>query len=394
VNRVLCDATASSRAGQAAVGAASNIVVSTYAQLGSHTYRNSATLPLSRYACTGACPTLPPTLDYTIALASPTPYRPITSCTDPSGCSYPAPSDATGSADLEVTWVRGSTNGRSHWSVGTPDTALTPPPTPDTPQLDLSVSPTVTMAPDGLSAFATFTINVDRSASYRLSLSGDCFEPGAIREVAGNTAPNVAHGSIYTAVQDVTGLCPNTPYSATIALTDDSGHFSAYSASTPVDAAHAWPTGYFRTPFENVRIDATISLLAPESFYHAWGSFGVDLSANGAASSYANPFRSACFPASTAVEGIRGLTKSVTIPLAPTIHINALSDAITEGLYHGVNHDADCGWTDQHWYEPSIVSDLSYSDLARGVTLSTNPSSAEPFVLSIHLQATNIGIAH
>jgi hypothetical protein len=275
--------------------------------------------------------------------------------------------------------------------VGAVDPTLTPQPAASTPQLDQSALPTVSLLPDGLSALADFPIRVDRHVSYRLSLSGDCFAPGAAREYTGHTG---LVGAIQTARQTATGLCPNTVYTATIALTDDQGHFATYSAAAPTDAAHQWPGGYLHTPFENIRVDATITLTSRASFYYAWGSFGVDLSVNSVASNYVTPFSSACFPASTAVEGISGMTKTVTIPLASTIHINALSTAITEGLYHGVNHDANCSWTDQHWYEPTIVTDLSYTDLERGVTLSSVPTTAQPFTLTMHLRATDLGLAH
>ena len=393
VNRVLCDASHSSEEDSAGVGTTGNILITTDAYVGHQTYTNRATLAIARYDCAGFCDTLPPTLDYTIPLASPTPYRPMTGCTDPSGCSVPSTANATGSADIEVTWLRGSSNGLAHWAVGAVDNTLTPPPPPNTPQLDLLAAPTISLSPDGLSASAIIPIRVDRHTHYRLTVSGDCFGSGAPTSYTGQTG-TLGGGALQSAQQIVVGLCPNSTYNLMIALTDDAGHFSTYSSSSPVDAAHLWGYGYFRTPFDSIRIDATFSLTSPTGYYRAWGSTGIDMTANAAAFQYATPFPIECFPETTSVEGITGLAKSATLPMASTFHLNAYGGIITEGLYHGVNHDANCSWTDQHWYFPTIVDDVTYADLARGLTLSTTSTPAEPFILSMHLVATNLGAGH
>jgi hypothetical protein len=141
-----------------------------------------------------------------------------------------------------------------------------------------------------------------------------------------------------------------------------------------------------------VRVDATLSLTSPSGFYRAWWSTGISLSANGVDSTYAAHFTEPCYPETTSFEGITGLAKLVTIPQAATVHINSTGYAITEGLYHGVNHDADCSWTDQHWYYLPVVADVSYSDLLRGLTLTSTPDAEHPFTMTVHLHATNLGV--
>jgi hypothetical protein len=390
VNRVLCDSRQSGDSATASVGATGNIVVSTTAFVGGHNYVSRDTLWLGRYACTGVCPTLPPTLDYTMPLASPAPYRPITSCSDPSGCSYPATDNQTGSADLEVTWVRGSSNGRAHWAVGLPDNTLTPPPVPDAPQLDTSVAPASLLSADGFSATAGIPIHVDRHVTYTLTMSGDCFAPGASRTYTGQTGPVV--NSVSSMLQQVTGLCPNTSYTATVGLTDDHGHFSSYSSVSPVDAAHAWDALYFRTQFDSIRLHATFELTSPGGYYKAWGSTGIDMTANGTNSNYDVPFPIECFQASTLAEGIYNLGKTVTVPLASTVHLNIQSGTLQEDLYNGHNHDANCSWTSQTWTFQNIVTDKSYTDLQRGVVLTAPHSALDPFTLTMHVWATNVGI--
>ncbi|MDQ1547496.1 MAG: hypothetical protein QOH69_2400 [Actinomycetota bacterium] len=390
VNRVLCDARESGSADIASVGVTGNIVVSTTSFLGGHTYVSRSTLPLSRYACTGACPTLPPTLDYALALASPVPDRPITSCSDPSGCSYPPSDNQTGSADLEVTWVRGNSNGLSHWAIGLPDNTLTPPPLPDAPRLDLNVGSTSILSADGFTATGGIPIRVDRHVTYGLTLSGECFAPGAPRSYNGETG--VLSDSVSSIVQQVTGLCPNTAYNATVTLTDDHGHSSTYSSVSPVDAAHGWPGGYFRTQFDSIRINASFEQTSPGGYYKAWGSTGIDMTANGVNATYDAPFPIECFPESTLAEGVYNLRKTDTLPLASTIHLNVQSGAVQEDLYSGVNHDASCSWPSQTWSFQRIITDVSYTDLYRGIVLTAPHAAGDPFNLTMHVWATNVGV--
>jgi hypothetical protein len=393
INQVLCDATNSSDYWSAEVGASGNITVSTTVPLGGHTYTNRSILPLSHYGCTGACPTLPARLEFSVPLATRAPYRPIVSCSDPNGCAYPTYDNATGSVDLEVTWVRGNSNGVSRWQVGNVDDTLTPPTPPEAPQLDLSAVASIALSTDGFSATASIPLNVDRHATYRLSLSGDCFDPGAPTTYTGQTR-TLGGGTLQTATANVYGLCPDTNYVASLGLTDDAGHNSEYAGSGAAPGVQLWSGGNLRVPFNSIRIDATFSLTSPTGFYRGWWSTGISLSANAEDSTYTEHFTEPCYAATTAVEGITGLAKTVTLPQSASVHINSTGYAITEGLYHGVNHDADCGWTDQHWYNIPIVSDLSYSDLLRGLTLSSSPDAEHPFTLTVHLHAVNLGVIH
>ena len=119
------------------------------------------------------------------------------------------------------------------------------------------------------------------------------------------------------------------------------------------------------------------------------------MTANGTNSNYDVPFPSECFHASTLAQGIYNLGKTVTVPLASTVHLNVQSGIVQEGLYHGINHDADCSWTSQNWEFQNIVADESYTDLERGVVLTAPHSpTADPFTLTMHVWATNVGVVH
>lgn len=364
INQTLCDVGASS-SWTAPLGSGGNVVVSTNATRGSGVVHASYVLPLSRYRCLGTC-ALPPTLTYSVPL--PTVRVGTGMCGTGFGgdCTPPTSETALGTAEIQVTWNQGNVNGLDHWVVGSSDnTPAAAPPVPDAPRFDIGQYPSVTLSSDGWSGTADFTIRTDRHVTYTASIGGDCFVGTAPIPATGQSSVPV--GGLSSASVSFTGLCPGGNYLITVALVDDAGHRTV--AGSGRDAGTVWwPGSIVSLPVRMYAVTGSLQITTDSSLYKPWYVVGghVSYTSDLYSDSYVDFGTNRCFTRDQRVA--TGASDGSAVQ-ARTVHVHVYARAQDEGLYFGVNHDADCSWPSANNFVADQTFDVAWTDLARGVTV-------------------------
>jgi hypothetical protein len=357
-NRVICDPTAES-AYAASQGFNNRIVITTRVQNGRESLASSYLLNLARYACTGNC-ALPPTLTFDVPLARTYISRSLLSCSNPFGCDYPPmPDGSTGTAHLTVSWVQGNISLARTWTRSELDSTLPDVVPPDYPQLDLDSYPRPRLTADGFTGQMNYGLRVDRAADYTVTLSGDCFPAGARTSHSGRVGANTGIDLFFSE------LCPGTVYSMTVDLIDADGHHAVYTATRLATDWH-FLYGQFTVPQRTLNVEMSIELRSTGFHVDQWWTSGADAAFGDRRMNVVTNFPQVCFPNVAGSGGTR--TLGGNIPLTRTFHLTVQAGVITEGLYHGVNHDADCGWESPNWRFIDMAVDVTYAQMLAGVT--------------------------
>jgi hypothetical protein len=376
LSRVLCDPTAQS-AYAASQGFNGRIVITTEVHNGSEVLNSSYLLSLARYACTGNC-ALPPTLTFDVPLARTFISRPLQSCSNPFGCDYPPmPDGSTGTAHLTVSWVQGNISLARGWTRSEVDSTLPDVVQSDYPQLNLSNRVRPGLAADGFSGSANYILQVDRAVDYTATLSGDCAESSARTVLTGRLQRNSGTDLFFS------GLCPGARYSLTIDLVADDGHHAIYS---PTRLATDWHSfgGSFTMPQRSLDIDMSIELRSTGYRADQWWTSGADATVDDLDLSVVQNFPQTCFPDVAGSGGTR--TLAGTVPQERNYHLTVQAGVITEGLYHGVNHDADCGWESPNWRFIDLAVDLTDEQLRAGV--SYRQALNDEYIMTVIIRGT------
>lgn len=397
INQTLCDQTASLRSWMAPPGAGGNVVLTTRVTRGHDVVSSHYVLPLSRYACTGTCD-LPPTLTYSVPLPLVTVGTGMCGSGFGGDCTPPTEETSLGTATVVVTWVQGNANGRSSWSVGALDSA-TPdsPPPAAAPEFDTEEYLEATLSTDGWTGTVSGIVGTDRHATYTASIAGDCFTGTPPAAITGTTAPETT--GTQTAHISFTGLCPGQTYSVTVELVDDSGARTVASATRGAGAIW-WPGSIVTIPVRLYTVTGTLTISTDRSagFYRAWklarGSVNFGVSPH-ITTQYPAAFPDdRCFPAEDRDTVVAGaITGSTGQSRVVQVYVSARATA--EGLYFGVNHDADCSWPGPNSFVADDEIDVNWADLRWGVTVTgdlpqqdvTLPSAyASQIHYTLHLQ--------
>lgn len=339
-------------------GSVGNIVVTSEIASREREVTTSRVLPLSRYNCTGVC-ALPPTLTYELLL--PTVIVGSGLCGSSFGeCTPPTRDVALGTVTLTVTWEQGATTGASEWTVGESSLVVPEDDMPDYPQLNVFRAVTAELDPIGISGAVRVPIEVDRQASYRVSIEGDCFIGGPPPVAVGEA---VRAGTGFEATARVGSLCAGERYSVTVELTDADGNRATYGASEPYP--FVWGAADITLPLESLEFEGTVEINYISRSPQPWWSTGADvtLGDDRVSASFTDDM---CF---TRTELSTRGTFDGTTGLTPVVHVHAVVVSATESLYSGVNRDATCSWERQNWYAAYIDLDVPYGDLLRGITV-------------------------
>jgi len=374
-NATLCDPTTAARSWIAPPGAGGNLVLATSVRWGSGVVHSTFTLPLSRYACVGTC-ALPATLDYSIPLPIVTVGTGMCGSGFGGDCTPPTADTSLGTASIHVEWSQGNVNGRTSWSVGTPDPRpLDPPPPPPAPQFDISIYPAVTLSADGWTGTAALSFVTDRHATYTVSISGDCFIGDPPAPVTGETTGGAPAGTpdVYGGSATFSDLCPGGTYIMRVELVDDTGARTV--ASNGRDPGETWwPGSIVSVPVRQYAITGTLTVTTDRTagFYRAWklGGGAIDFFQNTLLSGgyHATFPANTCFAAEDRNTVVPGAITATT-PQGRTVPVYVYARALMEGLYFGVNHDADCSWPGPITFLADDEHDVSWADLQRGVTI-------------------------
>jgi hypothetical protein len=85
-------------------------------------------------------------------------------------------------------------------------------------------------------------------------------------------------------------------------------------------------------------------------------------------------------------------TNDGTAVQARTVHVRVSARVKDEGLYFGVNHDADCSWPSTNNFTVDQSFDVAWTDLERGVTVTGDLPQADPGTIAgaaqIHYRLT------
>jgi hypothetical protein len=374
INQTLCDAGAP-RSWMAPLGSGGNVIVSTDAARGSDVVHSSYVLPLSRYRCLGTC-ALPPTLTYSVPL--PTVRVGSGMCGTGFGgdCTPPTAENALGTAEIQVTWTQGNVNGLDHWVVGSSDnTPPAAPPVPDAPRFDDSQYPNVTLSSDGWSGWTSFAIRSDRHVTYTASIGGDCFVGTPPAPATGqSSAPS---SGVSSASVTFAGLCPGGNYLITVELVDDAGHRTVAGASRDAGTVW-WPGSIVSLPVRMYAVAGSFQITTDPSRYKPWYVVGghVSYTTDLYSDSYVDFGASAsrCF---TRDQFTATGTSDGSAVQARTVHVRVYARVQDEGLYFGVNHDADCSWPSTNNFVADQSFDVAWTDLARGVTMTGDLPQAD-----------------
>lgn len=364
INQTLCDSSAP-RSWMAPLGSGGNVVVSFNVTTSSGVVHSSYVLPLSRYRCLGSC-ALPPSLTYSIPL--PTVRVGTGMCGSGSGgdCTPPTADTALGTAEIQVTWAQGNVNGLDHWVVGSSDnTPPAAPPVPDAPRFDASQYPTITLSADGWSGRADFTIRTDRHVAYTASISGDCFVGTPPAAATGQTtAPS---GGLSIREVSFSGLCPGGNYLITVELVDDAGNRTVAGAGRDAGTVW-WPGAIVSLPDTLYAVASSLQITTDSSFYRPWYLVDGSVSYNGQLFNDGSVDfgTDRCFSRD---ELTATGTNDGTVVQARTVHVRVYVRALDEGLYFGVNRDADCSWGSTNDFLADQSFDVAWVDLLRGVTV-------------------------
>jgi len=372
LNQLLCDF-AAPRSWGAQLGSGENVVISADVSWGGHLIHSSYVLPLSRYVCLGTC-ALPPSLTYSVPL--PTVRVGTGMCGSGFGgdCTPPTTDTALGTANIQVDWTQGNVDGLDHWSVGSPDnTPPAAPPVPDAPRLDTSEYVNAVLSSDGWSGLASFSLRADRHVTYTASIGADCYVGTPPAAATGTTFLNSA--GVYAATVSLGGLCPGHSYTVTVELVDDA-HHRTVANSTRDAGTEWWPGALVAVPIRSYAVAASLQVSKDPTLYQPWYLAGGRVA-------YDSEFYSGTqfdFGANRClardVATITG-TQDGTAVQARTVHVHLFARAQAEGLYFGVNHDADCSWPGPNLFIADESFDVSWTDLARGVTVTGDLPQAD-----------------
>ena len=367
INQPLCNV-ASYASWMAPPGAGGNIVISSNTRRDGVERRALYVLPLNRYRCIGTCD-LPPTLTYSVPLPLVTVGSGLCGTGFGGDCTPPTRETALGTAEFEVTWVQGNVTGLDHWVVGTSDnTTPERPPAPDAPRFDAERYVETTLSTDGWYGTARFLLRSDRHVTYTASIAGDCYVGTPPAAVTGQTTLFPSFEGVTTATVSFGGLCPGRDYAVTVELVDDAGHRTVAGASR--DAGTVWWPGSIATvPTRFYAVTGSLQITTDPSFYRPWYVVGGEVYLNTTSSSGAHlDFGTdRCFTATESTT--TGTLDDATTVQIPTVHVRLYARVQAEALYYGVNHDADCSWPGAGNYVADEELDVSWADLARGVTV-------------------------
>jgi hypothetical protein len=363
IDEVVCRPAEESSEFRRTSGSFGNVVLSTKVGTGASAATTRTMLPLSRYACLGVCD-LPPTLTYAIPLPTVTVG---TGLCGGSGCAPPTRETALGTAEIEVTWEQGNTNGLDHWSIGEVNDAAPDAPVFDVPQFDTDAYWATSLSDSGWIGSARLALRADRHVTYTVSIAGDCFvgEPpapvtgGTFRDSAGIEASSVSFS----------GLCPGATYETTVELVDDAGARTV-AAHTGSAATVWWYPAQFTVPINAVEITGTVTVTSDAAWAGGWWLVGTDVYLGNTESRIWDVRETdleRCFS---------GATHTTTWPFsharaaqAELIHIHNYTRVMTEGLYYGVDHNRLCDWPGATDWIADVDADIPFDQLLRGVTL-------------------------
>lgn len=364
---LLCDRGAVGPSAGAPGGATQNLVItaSRWDDAERHSVNSTTVIRLPRVSCAaGDCP-IPPSRTYTVALPQVTVGTGM--CGSSFGdCTPPARETSLGTAVIRVDWEQGRSNGADHWLVGDvvqDEPAVT---RPDFPQFDIATYNDSVLAGDGLSVRTGFHLRFDRPVTYTVSLAGDCWIAAPPAPVTGRAS--LVDGLYRVADAGFSGLCPGARYQATVEYVDDAGHRGLAGAYGTTGTTVTWAGGTFTTPQDRLIITGEMTITADPSFSEGFGELGGSVKPQGSTvgdAAYAVPACMARGERTTNVVWDGGLT----VPLRSQINLQVTTRAITENLYYGVNHDADCTWPNPlDWWGESNIS-VTPEQLLRGITL-------------------------
>jgi len=180
---------------------------------------------------------------------------------------------------------------------------------------------------------------------------------------------------VYAATVSLGGLCPGHSYTVTVELVDDA-HHRTVANSTRDAGTEWWPGALVAVPIRSYAVAASLQVSKDPTLYQPWYLAGGRVA-------YDSEFYSGTqfdFGANRClardVATITG-TQDGTAVQARTVHVHLFARAQAEGLYFGVNHDADCSWPGPNLFIADESFDVSWTDLARGVTVTGDLPQAD-----------------